>query len=169
MADRVLCFPDVQAILAEWDEEKDNQFNAITKLQAIVDKAKTPAHIKWTFHALDDGLKNKHYPDGFKLRAINGQMAGSGGKGIVDLIVYKLLLKNFLLERWVPNLKWSPTVKKEFEDIVAGAFGNMRIIFFTPLLQRLDLIFLLLREDFVSQSIGVPGLCQLLTRQTECR
>jgi hypothetical protein len=70
-------------------------FDSVSKLQAIISKARTEDRIIWAVDHIYD-MWQCGRTDSLSLRHLNGGQAGSGGKGFVDLLNYKYELKEYL-------------------------------------------------------------------------
>ena len=97
--DRALCLPSVSKVVLEEEALRNKSvFNSISKMQMIVQKAKTPARIEWTFQLAFDYKKAGYLTnDAFSLRALEGKVPGANGRGLVDMYICKLELKEYLL------------------------------------------------------------------------
>jgi hypothetical protein len=96
MNDRVLNIPKVKEILLLSDQGHINIFDGWTKLQTIIGKARTPDNILWAFMGLYDAFKMGFITE-LGLRLLQGTGPGMNGRGIVDLLLYKKGLLQYLL------------------------------------------------------------------------
>jgi hypothetical protein len=103
--DRALCRPIIQrAVLEQEANRGDSLFAHSTKLNTIIAKARTDDNIEFVFTLLQDyflaGFVNK---ETMGSQALEGKQSGSNGKGLVDLWVFKRILKCFLIDELMPK------------------------------------------------------------------
>lgn len=88
--DRLLSFPECRQVVLEAENEfgKGTPFDSVYKLEAIIQKAKTPSLSAWCLEHIIDLVRNKKTtaPE-FAVRTMTGR--DSGGRGTLDLILYK--------------------------------------------------------------------------------
>lgn len=95
-------------------------FDAVTKLQAIIARAKSPDNITWCFEALYDLYKTGALPSGMSLRYLQGNQPGNQGKGFVEEVLYKRDVRDFLLDTWM-RAKGGGVFTKEDESLIRAA------------------------------------------------
>ena len=98
--DRVLKDSQLAKIMMDADDDPNNPFDSWTKIQTIIGKASSPEGLAWAFGGTWDMHKRGElHNEGVSLRNLQGRMPNSGGKGLVDLLLYKKgLCKYFLGE-----------------------------------------------------------------------
>lgn len=99
-------------VMALCDEGLANPLDSVYKLNKIVSKASTPDKIEWSLELLIDlwrsgALKS----DQLGFRHLAGNITGSGGKGIVDLMVFKRELLQHLIGKFADGRKFHPDYK----------------------------------------------------------
>lgn len=121
----MLSIPKVRKLLMDADgwSYGANPLDSVTKMQLIVDKAKDAKSIEWAVELILDLAKSGALSaDQCGTRALEGKLSGQGGKGLVDLMIFKLDLGNHLLTTFMDSKPWSPAIKdgirKTFESIV---------------------------------------------------
>lgn len=111
--------PRLKTVILETEElyGKQSPYNSILKLYLFVSKAKGVMEerglrdphsvvqgLEWLFRSLLDLLKSKLlHTDDIGKRLITGE--GSGGKGLIDLLLLKFVLRGFLLNQWLDKLQ----------------------------------------------------------------
>ena len=109
---RAFVLPPVRAAV-EWAENEwgmRSPFNSISKLQALVQKAKTPQHIKWTFIGLKDLFRSKVLlADDLRYNDILGKNAA--GISIVTVFVKKLELNVHFLTKLLDGIDIDQSIK----------------------------------------------------------
>lgn len=119
--ERVLSIPSVADLMQLADNDVKNPFDGSTKIQAIISKASSRENIAWTFHAIWDLHKGGFLQgEGVPLRSLQGRVPGSGGKGLVDLLVFKLQLLRHLLDHLIDPFKWSTAVKATLRTVLSS-------------------------------------------------
>ena len=98
--DRALSIPTVQAcILAEEQKREQSLLAGSSKLQLIINKAKSQEHIEFVFEMVVDAGKNATLKaDQLSNRQIEGKSPGQNGKGIIDTMVFKKKLLTHLID-----------------------------------------------------------------------
>lgn len=114
-------------VIAAADEAygKRSPFNSILKLSLMARKVKdwienTPlgyqASLLWTFTSILDFVKAGLVDStDIGARLIKGE--GSGGRGIVDLVMLKCRMKEFLLKEFVPTRDFKLAAKNSIQDV----------------------------------------------------
>ena len=120
--DRALCIPAVQACVREMEEYRhDSIFCHISKMQTIVEKARTPDRIEWTFLMLADSFKAGNLlPEAIGLRALQGRAKNAGGMGTVDVVCFKKSLCHYLCHTWAPENSVAEAVVLKLQEITAS-------------------------------------------------
>jgi hypothetical protein len=115
---RMLTVPAIRAILLNADEhDMPNPLDSIVKLQAIASKADTETNILWTVTLLLDFYYSKAiYLEQIGTRALQGKTHNSGGKGLVDLLVYKHELLKYLMADWLDSLAFPADIKATLRE-----------------------------------------------------
>ena len=121
--DRLLSLPRAKQLLLQAEDlpAGQNPLEGTTKLQAVISKARTPSSIELVVEAIFDmhaaGFMRTPPP----VSAITGAGPASGGKGLVEIVLFKFdLLKWFLNDfmdgkAWGTNIK--ATLRNTFNDI----------------------------------------------------
>ena len=115
--ERVLSLPIVAKLMHLADEDPHNPFEGASKIQTIIGKAKSPENIAWSFCGIWDMYRSGQLPDGLSLRALQGKDKNNGGKGIVDLLLYKRSVRAYLLEEWSREAEWPGAVLAQIQAI----------------------------------------------------
>ncbi|CAK0907973.1 unnamed protein product, partial [Prorocentrum cordatum] len=124
ISSRVLNIPKVRKLLQEADgwAHGNNPLDSVTKLQLVVDKAKTAPMIEWSVELILDLAKSGALSaEQCGTRAIEGKLPGQGGKGLVDLMMFKLDLKNYLLSTVLDSKHWDSSHK----EVIRIAFDSL--------------------------------------------
>jgi hypothetical protein len=116
--DKALKRKDIQdVVLAEESERQTSMFNSIYGMYALVTKSKTDDGIAWVFHSIRDGrLSGNLVVEHMSLRSLDGKVAGSGGKGLVDLVLYKKAVLSHFLTSWLPVQKIPNEIKTKIHE-----------------------------------------------------
>eukprot|EP00969_Alexandrium_andersonii_P101124 4461030-Alexandrium_andersonii.AAC.1 len=95
--------PSVARLLQEAEDlpAGSNPLEGTTKLQAVVSKARTADKIQLVVESIMDSQRAGFLPQPPPLAAYMGTLPGSGGKGLVDLIIYKFDVSHYILHEWV--------------------------------------------------------------------
>ena len=89
-------------------------FNGATTLQSIVSKAKTADKILWAVqYILDTWRGGNMAGEALSLRYLQGQQAGGGGKGLIDLLNFKFDLKCHLAEYLTKIPRWDAILVRD--------------------------------------------------------
>jgi len=75
-------------------------FAQISKMQVIVQKARTPEKIAWSFCAIYDGFVTNALKD-TGVRYLQGSLPENKGKGLVDEMIFKMEFRDHFLEDWL--------------------------------------------------------------------
>ena len=85
--------------------------NTVSNLYALVNKAKTDTLQKWVFASLHDVVMMKyHHVSDFTERSLTGH--GLGGKGYVDLWIFKFECLDWLIQSVLDKLEYADTELK---------------------------------------------------------
>ena len=119
-----LCLGQVQAILKQAEElpPETNPFEGITKLMAIISRAKSADKITLVTAAIMDFRLAKSFVGGLPAKAdYDGSKAGSGGKSIVDVFMFRWEVGRYLLATYGPehlvNIEHLSKMRVVFESI----------------------------------------------------
>ena len=115
---RMLSMPAIRTVLLRAEEhDMPNFLDSIVKLQAIVSKASTDTDILWTVTLLlDFYYSNAIYLEQIGTRALQGKTHNSGGKGLVDLLVYKRECLKYLTTEWLDSLAFPSDIKATIRE-----------------------------------------------------
>lgn len=81
-------------------------------------QAKTPSNIEWVVNMLSDFLRSGALsPEQLGVRALDGKLAGAGGKGLVDLLVYKLELRHYFAGAGLAKFAWPEPIKARMRAV----------------------------------------------------
>lgn len=125
--DRLLSISAVRDTVLECEElfQKRTPFDSIYKLEVIARRAIKRANVLnedkaiWVARSLKDMVQNGDYTGAeLSVRALSGK--GQGGRGLVDLILYKLDIHGFLLHEWVEKLGLSQEAKDQLRCTMAS-------------------------------------------------
>ena len=116
--DRALAKPGVATAVLEQEVLRHKSlFNGITKFQRIIDKAKNDENIEWNFMMMNDYQKcNYITQESCAVRALEGKLAGSKGKGTVDLFNFKKDVRDYLQYEALPKLPFSNEIKAKLVE-----------------------------------------------------
>jgi len=117
--ERVLSIASVSNMMRLADNDSKNPFNGSTKIQEIISKAGNKPHIEWCFLLIWDLHRAGRIPEGISYRNLKGTMPGAGGKGLVELLVYKFAIAKYFVEDWAVSLFPAPII-----DVMKKAFTN---------------------------------------------
>ena len=95
---RAFNMPDVQQLVQECDMLYGHRspFDSISKLQGIISKSGTPELIRWVVNCIADLYKsNQIKPGNLGHAELTGY--GKGGKGLVDVLILKYQIKEYML------------------------------------------------------------------------
>ena len=94
------------------EEGLGNPLDSVYKLHKIVSKANSPDMIEWSLELICDQWRSGALKaDQLGMRHLRGDIAGSGGKGIIDLMVFKHDALQFLLGPFAAVREFSPANK----------------------------------------------------------
>lgn len=95
---RMLSNPEIAKTLmqSENDFMSHTPFNGVSKLQAIISKARSPEKILWAVQSIHDMCLNDMKGEQVSLRYLQGTQSGAGGKGLVDLLNLKYDIKEYI-------------------------------------------------------------------------
>jgi len=98
--ERLLMVPIARAVILDIEgaigiSSSAVALNSVYALASLCEKTKTLDKLMWVMHSLDDSLKNEYvHPGELTLRNLTGKNAG--GKGLIDLFMYKKELRDYL-------------------------------------------------------------------------
>ena len=99
-------------VLKLCEEGLGNPLDSVYKLQKIVSKAPNPEMIEWSLELIcDQWFSGALKSDQLGIRHLQGNIVGSGGKGIIDLMVFKHDALQFLLGPFANARDFSPANK----------------------------------------------------------
>ena len=111
-------FPQARELVDSLECHIENPMDSIYKWAAIVKRASTPEYIIWCVHWIVDLFLSKGiFADQLSLRNLEGKAKGSGGKGIVDVVVMKKDLRDLLRGAWLEAMQWSVAQKTLIKDL----------------------------------------------------
>ena len=115
--ERVTSIPSLADLFRIADDKPNTPFDGWTKIQTIIGKGGSADGICWLFFGIWDMHERGEIPDGISLRAMQGKLPQSGGKGPLDLLLYKKGLLNHLLRDWARDVSkhWSKSVMELIE------------------------------------------------------
>jgi len=116
---RALNLPVVKDAVVLMDSEHGHMspFNSVYKMYAIIKRAGDASKITWCFLALTDLVKSKLLgPQDVSVRSLQGSATA---KGLVDLLLFKSTMKDFLLEM-SDKMDLPPSVKTALRENLAG-------------------------------------------------
>ncbi len=116
----LLDHPNIMRMLLEAQEDVSlpNPFDKITKLVAILHKASTTEKIQWTVELLLDLYRCRTITiEQMGARALEGKTLQAGGKGLIDLLLYKMTALPYLTGEWLDSWKLPPEVKQTIRDV----------------------------------------------------
>jgi hypothetical protein len=126
--DRALRHREIQDVVLQ--EEADRQrsmYNSVWGMSTLVTKAKTYDAIFWVFASIRDGkVAGFLSPDVMSTRSLEGKVAGSNGKGLVDLLLYKKTMLGHLLTTWLPSKTSVPKEVREKVQEVCQSHQSFR-------------------------------------------
>ncbi|CAK0806360.1 unnamed protein product, partial [Prorocentrum cordatum] len=118
--DRMLSVPRVKTlILAAQESQLPNPFKKIGQFNAFLHKAVTAERIEWAVELLLDLYNSGGINiEDMGTRAIEGKSAGSssGGKGLIDLLVYKQWLLSYMVGEWLDGIALDSNAKAAIRD-----------------------------------------------------
>lgn len=123
---RALVHKPVVAVIQrlEWKFHKQSPFNIMGNLHGIVTKGKTEKGIVWIYQGIADlCLSGERVPSEFHVRFVTGQ--GCGGKGMADLIRFKLNMKSYFLGEFLEQLRLRYDVKRRIREVL-GDYESYR-------------------------------------------
>lgn len=115
---RALSLPVVKDAVLQMDSDHGHSspFNSVYKMYAIIKRAGDASKITWCFLALADLVKSKLLsPLDVTVRALQGN---ANAKGLVDLLLFKSTMKDFLLEM-SDKMDLPPSVKTALRENLA--------------------------------------------------
>lgn len=123
VSDRLLSCAPIREVILECEElfQRRTPFDSIFKLEIIARRtSKAESRALWLVTGLKDLVQNADYSGGeLSVRALSGK--GQGGRGLVDLLLYKLDLKEFLLTEWLEKLEGpSAGAKKLLREVMTS-------------------------------------------------
>lgn len=124
---RALSLPGVKEVLRDQDEMRhDSVFNSMSKMQAIIEKAKTPEHIIWSFRLMaawrQSGVLSLD-SDATSLRALQGRARNSNGYGTVDIMCFKLKLAKYLVSNFAAHARLEDKAIASLQAIAFDPFA----------------------------------------------
>ncbi|CAK0865292.1 unnamed protein product, partial [Prorocentrum cordatum] len=124
---RALSIPSVLHAVRQLDESHSHRslFDSITKLQTIISKAKTEENIEYVFLALADAFIHKMIVT-LPLRELQGYGAGQMGKGVIDEVLFKRDVKQWMRQEWLTRLKAITNAEKDIIRDVTRDFATLR-------------------------------------------
>ena len=126
--DRALSLPGVKEVLRDQDDElrHDSVFNSMSKMQAIIEKAKTPELIIWSFRLMaawrQSGVLSLD-SDATSLRALQGRARNSSGYGTVDIMCFKLKLAKYLVSSFATHARLEDKAIASLQPIAVDPFA----------------------------------------------
>lgn len=102
--DKALKKPCIQAAVLEEDNRRHGSlFNSVVGMHALVTKSKTEEQVDWVFASILDGrLTGVLGVEHMATRTLSGTAGLNNGKGIVDLMIFRLAMLKHLLTVVVP-------------------------------------------------------------------
>ena len=117
---RVWTIKSAQDVIIRLDDlpAGSNPLEGISKMQALISKAKTADKIVLCLEVIADMHQCGYINSSPPLSAFNGTQPGSHGKGIIDVMIAKWNVKDHLLNDWVGhNLKMKPDLIMKIKDV----------------------------------------------------
>lgn len=107
--DRILVHDGCRQLVLEAEEEFGQQspFNSLYRLEAFTKKAgrHDMAMLMWLLQATNDLTRNDHVsPSELSLSALTGRARGNGGKGFLDLLIYRRHVRDVVLGRMLDDV-----------------------------------------------------------------
>lgn len=114
----MLSVPAVRDLLLAADEhEKPNPLDSVVKLQAVVSKTANEEEMTWAVTLLlDFYYSGALYLEQVGTRALQGKTHNSGGKGLVDLLTYKMQCLRYLVTEWLDALALPSSIKAALRE-----------------------------------------------------
>ena len=124
---RFLGIPTVRKAIIEIDQDVavENPLDSISKLQLMVNKGKTAANVEWSTLLLLDYVRSDALSaDQVSTRSLQGQ--GSGGKGLVDLLLYKRDCRDHMLTTLLDSYAFPAEIKIKLREVTGGSIEHYR-------------------------------------------
>ena len=120
ISQRLLSNQSIRQALIEADQEFStrNPLDSTTKLQTIINKGgKDTEKIEWcVLLLLDLHASGALRYDQIGLRALQGGSTRTGGKGLLDLLLFKRELMQYMIHGFVDTLKFPPAIKVKIRE-----------------------------------------------------
>lgn len=120
ISQRLLSHQSIRQALIEADQEFStrNPLDSTTKLQTIINKAgKDTAKLEWcVLLLLDLHASGALRYDQIGLRALQGGGTKNGGKGLLDLLLFKRELLQYMVNGFCDALKFPPAIKVKIRE-----------------------------------------------------
>ena len=102
---RMYIIPQVAKLLLEAEElpSGTNPLEGTSKLQAVIQRARTPDKILRVVETIMDARKSGVLKTVPALSLFLGQQPGSGGKGLVEVILFKWDVAHYILHEWAQS------------------------------------------------------------------
>ncbi len=115
---RLMALPRcAQIVLGLSEEGIANPLDSIYKLHKIIVRASTPDKLEWSLELLVDFWRSGMLKtDQLSIRHIDGRATGNQGKGVVDLMVFKMELLTHLTGAFLDNRTFKPQDKQLLRD-----------------------------------------------------
>ena len=111
--------PRVKAlILGAQESDIPNPFKKIGQFNAFLHKAVTAERIEWAVELLLDFYNSGGLNiEDMGARALEGRTAGStASKGLIDLLVYKQGLMNYMVSEWLDGISIDSNIKAAIRE-----------------------------------------------------
>ena len=115
---RMFTDPKMLALVMALDNAQglDGPFNSVYKLHGIVTRTKTRTYLSWVMDGISDLFKaGILYKGDLTMKQINPP---GGQRGLVDLLMHKYDLKEFLLSEWVDETVADVEVRAKIRSIL---------------------------------------------------
>ena len=120
ISDRMLSIPAIEKMLVASQENttKPNPFDKMSKLSAILHKAVTADRAEFSIELLLDlYYSNALTYEQMGSRSLEGKTAEADGKGLVDLMVFKMTSLPYLTGEWLDSLALPSDVKATIREV----------------------------------------------------
>jgi len=119
---RALSNPAVMTVVLDCEARLGNNtpFDSIYKMTVIVQKAQSPAAIRWVFQSIADLARAGILRGGVTLTMLGQGGSGGSNIGLVALLVFKMTLRDHLLTHQLELLDVSPHFKMELRKCFAS-------------------------------------------------
>ncbi len=119
---RMYTIPGVAKLLTDADDlpAGANPLEGTSKLQAIIQKARTPDKILKVVEHVLDAHKAGFLPTPPPCAAFYGQTPGSHGKGLVDLILFKWDVAYYIFHDWVQTHPFPAEALVEMKTVLSS-------------------------------------------------